>query len=546
MSPRVQLEGSQPHWPYFLVAAGTALFTYLHVFRFPFVPIWHMGDESSYLDHADRMLHGQILYKDLFQFNFPGTEYLYYFIFRCCGLHLWAGHLAFLITVTAVNVLIFALARVVLSGAAAILPSIAFLGICVRSNLDGTHHWYSNAFALLAVYLIARERTTRRIQLAGGLLGMATLFTSTRGIAIAVGLALFLFWEFRDWRVAAKACTNLLVPFAATVGLALAYLVRLAGSRVLFDSLVVFPLRYYPAGAANSFSVYYDPLLVSGPFKLSLILGIGQWFATSGALPILLVVFAVMFVRSRANALPTSVSNRTLVLYATVSLFALLAAIGAPSAPRLNCALAFAYILGAAMLSKAGNQKLAATFLAVLFVVCLAEMTAALVRPVYFVNGPRGRIAFFTADRREYVDWFILNTHPGDLLFGDVDINFLLGLENPAAIQWLERDAYTRPEQVSALIHALELRNTRFVVYYESYGQGSEDNLQPIRDYLKLHYRVVEKRSDAPGLRTDPPACSDCPSILSRHNPDQKVACAINSSDIDSLTRHKNRGDRVI
>src|SRR6185437_8848866 len=146
-------------------------------------------------------------------------------------------------------------------------------------SIDGTHHWYSTPLVLLEIYLLAKDRNSPRIALAGFLLGVATLFTSTRGVFVAIGIALFFFWELQNRRKAFQAITTLLVPLIAVAASALIYLALLAGPRVLYNSLIVFPLRYYSAGAANSFSVYYSPLQAALPFRPLSILLILQWLA---------------------------------------------------------------------------------------------------------------------------------------------------------------------------------------------------------------------------------------------------------------------------
>lgn len=202
-----------------------------------------------------------------------------------------------------------------------------------------------------------------------------------------------------------------------------------------------------------------------------------------------------------------------------MALFTLLPVLGAPTAPRMNCALAFAYILGTTMLVEIGRRRITALALAAVMAGAVAEVAGAIVRPTYFANGPRGPIAFITQDSAEFVAWFIRNAHSGDLLWGHADLSFLLGLENPAAVQWVERDAYTRPEQVRDLIQVLGTRNTRFVLYYEFAGQGSEDNLQPFRNFLGQHYHRIQRRSDDSSIDSDVPTGPDCMPVLIRNAP---------------------------
>jgi len=98
---------SRTVWIYVWIGIGTAMFFYLHLFHFPSVPIFHGGNQALFLDHAEHMLHGEVLYRDLFQFNLPGTEYLYYILFRCLGVHLWIGAFALLLAYSTIALLIF-------------------------------------------------------------------------------------------------------------------------------------------------------------------------------------------------------------------------------------------------------------------------------------------------------------------------------------------------------------------------------------------------------------------------------------------------------
>ena len=483
----------QAKWPYGLLGLGSALFFYLHLFHFPFVPIWHDGDQFIYLDHAERMLRGQILYRDLFQFNMPGTEYLYYFLFRCFGVRLWIGSLALFLAGTAVSLMIYSLSRVVLSGAAAMLPAIAFLVICQRSSLDASHHWFSTLFVLLAVNVVATRRSPVWLGCAGALLGLATIFTTARGAAVAVGVSLFFIWKFRDWRKASKAILTLLLPFAGVVAPIVVYLATIAGPKELFASLIVFPLRYYSSGYANSFSVFFDELQNIFPIRPNSILLIILWLALNAAAPIVFVTFFAKCFRRRAPDLRNSSGEQVLVLYAFVGTFALLAVASAPSSPRLNCAVAFAYIIATAMLHELDMRRLIGGALAIACVAGAAEMAAAAVRPIYIFDGPRGSIAMLRSNDYEYISWLAHIARPGDRLFGAPALNFVLALRSPSKLWWVEPDAITRPEQIQELLSALNRFPTRFVLFGDDPGDRADsgDNLQPLRDYLKEHFHIL-------------------------------------------------------
>lgn len=480
-------------WPYAALGGASLLFFYLHLFRFPFVPIFHPGDETEYLEHAERMLHGEVLYRDLFQFNLPGTEYLYEFLFHVFGVRLWVGNLALLLTLTAVTVTVYALARLVLRGPEALLSAVGFLVICQRSAIDGTHHWYSALLVLLAIYVAARFQTKASYGFAGALLGLATIFTTTRGITAAAGVCLFFLWRDRGGRNSFKAIAALLGPLILVVGTVLAYLAVVAGPKTIFDSLIVFPLKYYPKGAANDPSIFFEQLRGAMPIRPLSVLLVLHWLAIDIAAPVVVILFLVNCFRRRSEELRQSQRLQTLLLYTFVGGCALLAVAGAPSAPRLNCGAAFAYILATAILAEMGKRRLIVAALVMALTVGVAEASVAVVRPQYVFTGPRGPIAVFDRNRRDAIEWVGSMSHPRDRLFGDTDMNLVLDLRNPAAIQWVESDAYTRPEQVTALLERIEQTNTRFIVWEDdgSAGAAPDDSLAPFRAYLRLHYHAA-------------------------------------------------------
>ena len=481
---------------YAVLGIATALYYYLHLFRLPFTPIWHMGDAAIFLSHAERMLHGEVLYRDIFQFNMPGTEFLYLALFRLLGVHFWIPNVVLLLVGTAVTLLVFRLARLVLSGAAAFLPPIAFLAVCQRGSIEPSHHWFSTFFVLLAVVLVARSQRLTSIAAAGFLLGFATLFTSTRGAFVVLGLALFFLWELRDLRKAFRPIAVLFAGFLLPPAISIGCLTAQVGGKVLYDSLVVFPLRYYPAGGANSFSVYFDEWQNLLPFHMRSLAFIALWFAVNLATPLLLIGFAACMLRGRAHVLPGA-DRGLLTLFTFAGVFALLAAAGAPSTPRLACAAAFAYILAVVWIERCA-VRLARVLLVPLCLACAADSAFMLLRPTDVLYARRGVVAIIHKSSYETLAWLEQNAHPGDGYFGSQVVNWLNGLKNPGTVEWVEPNAYTRPEQVRDLIRGLDRCGRCFVesVDEESTPHNPQDKLDPLRAYLATHFHVVHTFSN--------------------------------------------------
>jgi hypothetical protein len=485
-------------WTYLSLGLGTAAFFYLHLFRFPLTPIWHDGDAAIFLEHADRMLRGAVLYRDIFQFNLPGMEWLYYIVFRLLGTRLWIPNAMLLCVGTAVTLLVYALARLVLLGAAALLPALAFLVVCQRSSLDGGHHWYSTLLVLIAANMIARMRKPAWIAVAGAVLGASTVVTSSRGVFAAAGVAVYLLWSCGGVRAAARPIAALLATFCAVVGATLWFLETQVGAKVLYDSLVVFPLRYYGKGDANGPAVFFDEWHSLLPLSAHSLLSVALWFAINLATPVLLIAFALRLVRRKRS---DTRAAQALVLFVCVGISMLISVASAPAAPRLNCAAAFAYVLGAVWVDEYGGRRVVLGLVWAICIAAIAEMASNALRPVHAVDGARGEVVVYRSDRYEYLSWLARHAQPGDGYFGFAPANWLLGLRDPAPVQWVEADAYTRPEQLNGVIAALDRERTRFVDPLDppedgKAGTSSGDSLAPLRAYLSQHYHVAQRFSD--------------------------------------------------
>src|SRR4051812_1589608 len=65
---------------------AVALTLYFRFFLFPAIPINPAnGDQSIFLHGASRIADGQVIYRDFFEFNAPGTEYFYFILLKIFG-----------------------------------------------------------------------------------------------------------------------------------------------------------------------------------------------------------------------------------------------------------------------------------------------------------------------------------------------------------------------------------------------------------------------------------------------------------------------------
>ena len=83
--------------PTFLFLLAALIFLYSLLFIPPFLPIDHNIDGLTYVADGKRMIEGQVMYRDFFQFSTPGTALIYFFLFKLLGIRLWIPDLALLV-----------------------------------------------------------------------------------------------------------------------------------------------------------------------------------------------------------------------------------------------------------------------------------------------------------------------------------------------------------------------------------------------------------------------------------------------------------------
>jgi hypothetical protein len=478
-----------------VICAIATVFLYFGLFKWPLIPIWVWGDQSIFLLHAERMLHGEVLYRDLFQFNMPGTECLYYILFRCFGDGLLIAPMATWIVGVITTGLVYCLSRRVLKGVAAMVPPIMYLVLPLGNRLDATHHTFSMPLVLLAVNLVAERVSVLRITAASALLGVAGVFTSSRGIVVLAAIALYLVLvEFREAREFVKLMTSLLLPFAVITTGVLGSLVYRVGARVIYESIVVFTLKYYGADRMNNgvWAMWYE---IRGAFPLEIHSMPLVTMLACASVPVILVAFMACPMR-RTWAHLRSSSDRTLVLYAFVGSALVLSVANSANSLRLTCAFPFGMILAFWMLSGKIGELRIRQFAVLVLLFGMLTVTFKQVRKLNRVDTPRGPVIMYRVPAESYA-WIIRRSRPGDSFFGDPDINYIACLRNPSTIPAISNNGYTRPEQIASLIDALERDHTRFIEPTDDLtADVPGSSIKPFAEYLHRHYRLAATSED--------------------------------------------------
>jgi hypothetical protein len=175
-----------------------------------------------------------------------------------------------------------------------------------------------------------------------------------------------------------------------------------------------------------------------------------------------------------------------------------LAIASSPSVKRLSTVSPPAMILLAWLLDRPGRTApllrtaLGTAAVAVAISVAVRSQT----RWVTYLDLPAGRTAFIDRSVHEEYRWVLAHTHPGQFFWGMPPFNLPFHLQNPATIMGYDTTEYTRPEEVAALVQALQEHSVPVIVLpseirYPLTVEGPSNHLAPFVSYLRTNYKMI-------------------------------------------------------
>lgn len=494
----LRLLADRPVW---CITAIGLVYLYFQSFIFPSIPIYQGEGAPIYLLEAERMLAGQWIYRDFFEFTLPGTQIFYLAAFMVFGARAWIPSATPVLLGTALAMVGVVLSKRVLNGRLVLLPGILFLAFALSSDIarDPTHHWFSCLAVMAAVALILEKRTFGRIAAAGVLCGLALLFTQNRGACAVLGIVLFLLWErFKNrqsWREFSKLTLCLAASSLAVVIPVIAFFAWKVSLQRFVYCLVIFPLKYWHKSYWNSPDVYMaEP--PSFPFWLELP-ALSVWLFMHLLQPL---VYFLLFARCAQQA-KTQIHEPwdRLMLIGIVGLTQFMGIAFSPDWIRL-CAGSLPALILFVWFIKSSRCSVWITR-TVLWGFGMAILVAAptIVQTDWHacLNSPVGQVALTDAGDYEKVRYLLARTYPGEDLFqaDDANLYFVSGLRNPTEVSYLTNSPFTRPGQIRNVLDSLERRTVRFVVWCTYLDvprrKNPESTLDPLRKYLHAHYHLV-------------------------------------------------------
>lgn len=489
-------------WLTLLVAAGSGGFLYVNLFLLPRVPILQTGDQMFFWMDAQRMLSGERIYRDFFQFTPPGADCFYFALFRLFGLRIWVTDAAILLLGMALCVVCFSVARRVMDRLLALLATSLFLTLIYAKLLNATHHWFSILAILTAVAVAMRGRSVARLATAGALLGVASFFTQTHGVVAAIAFAAWLLWEASPPEGTSldlfKRPALLLISFAvALLGLTSYFLVT-TGAKQLWYHQVTY-VRHYMVNGLSNFPGLPESVTLR---RLS---AVGQYIFVCVILPI---VYPLALVRCLRPGVDRDERQRGIVLLSLLGLALFLEVALSPNWLRLYAVAVPGIVLLVWFANAPGPMRRPTLALICLVVFSLALRDSWVRQHQHYIVAdlPAGRAALGPSafDKLSAV---MQRTRPGDFFFQAMwpGAYIPLQLRNPVYLDAVRTNDETRPEFLAQSIAQLEEKRVGYVLWSQRLNQPDPayphtDHLGPLLDYLHARYQRVQVFTDGDEL----------------------------------------------
>jgi hypothetical protein len=171
---------------------AAAIFALTLVYLFIFRRYTSMEpDEGIVLEGAQRILRGEVLYRDFFSYFTPGSYYLLALLFKIFGSSFPVARTALVFFGGVYSTVAYLLARRVCSRASAIFVAALVTLTTLPYRFEVLHNWDSTLWACLAVYCAVRWLESPRWTWAfatGSLASLTSLFEQSKGAGLVLGL----------------------------------------------------------------------------------------------------------------------------------------------------------------------------------------------------------------------------------------------------------------------------------------------------------------------------------------------------------------------
>jgi len=481
------------------LCAGAALYLYVNLFVHARVPILLGGDQIYFWMDAQRMLHGELPYRDFFQFTPPATDLVYFLPFRLFGPYLWVTNLVVLALGVALCGICFSLATQIMEFDLALPATMLFLTLIYTRLLNGTHHWFSVLAILAAVRVLLPTQSRARIFAAGSMLGLGCFFTQSHAGAGLLAVVLWLGWKQYHagdkWGSRLADLSVLLLGFAVTLGIAESYFVVAVGWNRLWYFQVTYVLHYM-VGESRSGFLGMPPW--NGWRHLPSTV---QYITVYLLLPVVYVLALGKCYAGKSEGSSSEQLTKAMLIALSGSIL-LCEVMFSPNWLRIYTISIPGMILLLWLVGRSGVRRagVGIVWAAILFIAATEIFHA---QHGYVVAElPAGRTAMEPRDAEKLL-WIKEHTQPEEFFFDAAwpGVYLPLRLRNPVFAEGVGLDISTLPEFVQEGIAQLDRKRVHYILWspqlkLQENHEPATSSLAPLRAYLHQHYRKVKVFAD--------------------------------------------------
>jgi hypothetical protein len=237
---------------YAIVLCIACAITYVINFR-DGVFIWSLSQQEGgmWIDEAYRMLNGELIYRDFFDFLAPGTVLVNTLLMWILGQTTTGVGLIVVILGALIAVAVHAASAALLSQPWRLLPTAIFLGLTYPVYSALNHKWPTILLCLAGMLVVLPERSRMRCAASGALLAGTTLCTQDFGVGAAFGMCAAL-WLMRG-RESGADPRRFVLAYGATLAAVLAGFGAAAGFGKVWYDLFAFLFEQY--GTSHMFAI---------------------------------------------------------------------------------------------------------------------------------------------------------------------------------------------------------------------------------------------------------------------------------------------------
>ena len=469
-----------------------AIFLYLHLFILN-TPIFWEEDHLYFIQDAWRMYRGEALYKDFFEYTFPGTQVLYLCFLYLFGTKFWIINAVIFLQGFSQTIITLVISKRIFGNRwISYLSSSIFLFFGFRwFGVDGSHRMLSPIFIGLAILVLLKNRSRQRIFLSGVFCALASYFTQQRGVIVISAIALFLIFEaFKNQTGIRKIVIDigvLGVSFSVVLLILLLPFIISAGAETFFEYTIVY-IKYYVQEPTANYGAY--SLLFQRTWEQGISISLVMLFYYC-LIP--LVYFIAFFFLWRKKY------QSEIFLITLVGCFLALGTF-APTPLRLYqiCIPAIIVFVWLISLTKLKSESFIRTVVILLIAFgCFLAVRIQTTGEKVYLDTPTGRVVFLSAVKSERYKWLLENAIEGEYVFEvyQTAVNFPLQLPNPTQITFLLDNGYTPEWMVNLAVENLKEKKPRLIIWDGVFNKEKSerkpgDHLAPLYDYLRENYTV--------------------------------------------------------